>query len=412
MSTNNLFADSAVNLDLLRQRAFNLRWATLPADVIPLTAADPDFPIAAEIRAALQGYAEGGVLSYGPAEGLASFRETVARTLAERRGIACTAAQILPVSGAAHGMVVVAQHVLRPGDEAIIFDPVDFLFKKSVESAGGVAVLSQVDAATRAFDIAGIRRLITPRTRLIGVCNPHNPLGRVLRREELEALGQLAIEHDLLIMADEIWSDIIYPPHRHISMAALSPEIAQRTLTVFGFSKTFGLAGLRVGYVVAPSAAVCEALLETSQMRTTAYGVAPIAQVAAAVAYTSGWYWADAFIEHLTSMRDLAVAALNAIDGIWCREPEGTYLLFPNITATGLSSQAVCDYLLEHHKVAVVPGAAQWFGPGAEGHIRICFATSEQILRAGLERIGAGLRELVAAARVTQSQASTERDFQ
>ncbi len=400
MNPNDFFSDSAVDLDLLRQRAFNLRWATLPADVIPLTAADPDFAVAPEIRTALQAYAGGGVLSYGPAEGLASFRETVARTLAERRGIECSAAQILPVSGAAHGMFVVAQHVLRPGDEAIIFDPVDFLFKKSVESAGGVAVLCPVDAASRTFDIDRMRRLITPRTRLIGVCNPHNPLGRVLTRAELEAIGQLAIEHDLLIMADEIWSDIIFAPHRHISMAALGPEIAQRTLTVFGFSKTFGLAGLRVGYVVAPSATICEALLETSQMRTTAYGVAPLSQVAAAAAYTSCWYWADGFIAHLTRMRDIAVAALNAVEGVWCHEPEGTYLLFPNITATGLSSQAVCDYLLEHHKVAVVPGAAQWFGPGAEGHIRICFATSEQILRSGLERIAAGLSELVAAARL------------
>lgn len=394
MIASKLFADDQVDLDLLKQRAFNLRWATQPPDVIPLTAADPDFPVAAAIRRAIQEYADGGVLSYGPPEGLVDFRRAAARYLAEKHDADCSYRQILPTSGAAHAMFIAARYALEPGDEAIIFDPVDFLFRQSVDAAGGRVALSRVDRRTGAFDLDGLADLVTSRTRMICVCNPHNPLGRVMSREELEQIGELAVRYDLTIMADEIWSDVVFPPHRHLSLASLGPEIAERTLTVHGLSKGYGLAGLRIGFLVAPDPRAFDELLELSQMRTTAYGVTAVSQVAAQAAYERCGEWLEAFLEHLKRVRDYAARRLDAMPGIACGRPEGTYLLFPDITAFGRTSQEMADYLLREARVAVVPGAPQWFGPGAEGRLRICFSTSFGILREALDRIETALQRL------------------
>jgi aspartate/methionine/tyrosine aminotransferase len=318
----------------------------------------------------------------------------VARVMVERKGINCSPDVILPTDSAAAAMFLIARYACKPGDEAIIFDPVDFLFGQSVDVAGGKRVYCPVDKRTGTFDLDELRKLITPRTRMIGLCNPHNPVGRVMTREELLAIGELAVEHHLVIMADEIWSDIVYPPYEHVSIASLSPEIAERTISVFGFSKTFGLAGLRIGFLVAPSRHVYEELVEASLVRTTAAGVTTVSQVAAQAAYEQCWYWVESFVKHLEQVRDYAVERLNKMNGITCHKPQGTYVLFPDITELGLSSQETVDYLLARARVAVVPGIPRWLGPGAEGNIRICYSTSFGILTEALDRMEAALEAL------------------
>ncbi len=389
-----LFGDGAVRLDLLRERAFNLRWATVDPGVIPLTAADPDFPVARCIRDAIQAYAEGGVFSYGPPDGLPGFRDACARVQRERRGVVGTSPEhILPADSAASAMFVAARWALKPGDEALVFDPVDFLFGASVEAAGGVVVRSPVHAGTGTFDLDALAAAITPRTRLLTLCNPHNPVGRVLDRRELEFMAELALRHDLRILSDEVWGDVVYPPGVLTPIASLAPEVAARTIGVYGFSKTFGLAGLRVGFLAAPSKAVRDELLEVSRAPTTAFGVSTLSQVAATAAYNEGWPWFDDFLAHLQRMRDLAVRRLGAIPGLSMRAPDGTYVLFVNIEGLGLGNEAeVAALLLEKARVAVVPGMARWFGPGATGHIRLTFCTSEAILTEALDRIEAVLR--------------------
>jgi aspartate/methionine/tyrosine aminotransferase len=388
------FSNSSINMNALRSRAYNLRWATLPADVIPLTAADPDFQCAPEITEAIKAYADERVFSYGPGEGLPEFKEAIAKAMQQRRNLATDASLILPVDTAAQGMFVVARYCLQPGDEAIIFDPVDFLFKKSVEAANGTPVYFPIEVNTGAFDLEQLRSLITPRTKLFCLCNPHNPSGKVFTKEELLAIGQVAIEHDLWIMSDEIWSDIVFPGNTYYSIASLSADLAARTFTVYGLSKSFGLAGLRIGFIVTPSAVTYEGIVETSMVRTTAYGVSTLSQIAGQAAYEQCWYWVDDFVHHLTAMRDYTVARLNKMKGISCHVPQGCYLAFPDITGTGMSSTTLTDYLLKEAKVAVVPGAEKWFGPGAEGHIRICFSTSKAILEEALDRIEAALQKL------------------
>ena len=393
MVSDDWFRDENVRMDLLRERAFNMRWAQQPEGVLCLTAADSDFPVAPVITEALTEYVRSGVFSYGPAEGLPSFRRAVARMLTERRGVAAHEDRIIAADSAASAMFVVARFALQPGDEAIVFDPVDFLFKASTEAAGGTAVLSAIDKQTGRIDIDGIRKLIGPRTRMLGLCNPHNPLGLVLSEGDLRALGEIAVEHDLWIMNDEIWSDIVFEPATFTSMAALSPEIAARTITISGFSKNFGLSGLRIGYMAAPSDEVRERLLEVSAARTTAWGAATLSQVAAQAAYERGWPFFEAFLRHLTKVRDYAVARLNAMPGIRCRPPAGTYLLFPDVSAHGISSVEMAQYLLDEARVAIVPGAERWFGPGAAGHMRIAFPTSMGIVSEAMDRMEAALRK-------------------
>lgn len=388
------FSNDNINMNALRSRAYNLRWATLPEGTIPLTAADPDFQCAPEIAEAITAYANERVFSYGPGEGLPGFKTAIAKAMQERRNIVTDPSMVLPIDTAAQGMFVVARYCLQYGDEAIIFDPVDFLFKKSVEAAGGTPVYFPIDVATGNFNIEQLRSLITPRTKMLCLCNPHNPSGKVFTREGLLALGQVAIEHDLWIMSDEIWSDIVFPGASYHSIASLSPELAARTFTVYGLSKSFGLAGLRIGFIIAPSPYAYEGIVETAMVRTTAYGVSTLSQIAGQTAYEKCWYWVDAFVQHLTAMRNYTVDRLNTMKGVKCHMPQGCYLAFPDIRNTGLGSTALSEYLLREAKVAVVPGAEQWFGPGAAGHIRICFSTSQSILAEALDRIEIALQKI------------------
>jgi aspartate/methionine/tyrosine aminotransferase len=393
-TTSPLFRDQDVNLPVLRARAHNMRWATFPDGVIPLTAADPDFPTAPPIRDSLRTYADAGVFSYGPAEGLPELRDAIARTLTRRKGHAVTTSQIVVTDGAASALYLAARFALRPGDEAIVFDPGDFLFARSVEAAGARVVRCPLDPNNDAIVPDVVERLITRRTRMIAVCNPHNPTGHVPRRAELEAVAALAKKYDIWILSDEVWSDIVYAPLRHIPTASLDAETAARTLTIHGFSKSFGLAGLRIGYLVAPCPDAAETLLSASGASSTAYGASTLSQVAATAAYTSCWEWQEAFVAHLARMRGLAMDRLARIPGLSCREPEATFVLFPDARAFDMTSDALAQHLLEAARVAVVPGSARYFGPRAEGHLRLSFATSERILLEALDRIDHALRQL------------------
>lgn len=375
-----------IDQELLRQRAFNLRWATVDEDVIPLTAADPDFLIAPEIRTALKEYTSEGVVGYGPTEGFLGFRSAVAMKL-KTRGVDATAEQVLATDGAASALWAACRGVLSPGDEALTFDPVDFLLPHCSEQAGGVVVRCPLESDSGAIPEEAFSQLITDRTKAILVCNPHNPMGRVLRREELLRLGELAIEHDLVLINDEVWSDIILDDVEMISLPSLSPEISDRTITVSGFSKTYGLAGLRIGFIHSSNETLFQKILEMSGAPRTTFGASVLSQVAAEAAIRHCDLWLAGFLEHLRDMRKMAVPRLDALAGFSCRAPEGTYLLYPDIRQTGMTEQQLADRLLDEARVAVVPGLSEWFGPGARGHLRLSFATTEEILDEALGRI-------------------------
>ncbi|MBA3900707.1 MAG: pyridoxal phosphate-dependent aminotransferase [Bacteroidetes bacterium] len=382
-----MFQNSSINTDILKKRAFNLRWATVPAGVIPLTAADPDFPSAPEIAEAITDFTKERYWCYGPAEGLPEFKTSVAGYFQKKRNIPALPDHVFPVDSAAFGIYITCKAFLKPGDEAIIFDPVDFLFRYSIESVGGIAIPLPIPAGPQAVDFALLENLITNKTKLICLCNPLNPTGKVFTRVELQRIGEIAIKYNLLILSDEIWSDIVFEPATFTSIASLNEEIRNRTVTVTGFSKSYGLAGLRIGAVMASNPELYIKLIDASLHHSTIHGANLISQIAAVTAIEKCDYWLNDFVSHLQKMRDLCVRELNSIPGFNCISPDGCYVAFANITETGKTSKEMQELLLDKAKVSVVPGLKEWFGNGATGYIRLSFATSEEILQEALNRI-------------------------
>lgn len=389
-----MFDPNHVDLPVLRERAYNLRWATVPPEVIPLTAADPDFPCPRNITDAIQRFTAARYFSYSPAEGWPEFRESMADFFTRKRAFPASPGDILPVDSAAFGIYLTCKTFLSPGDEAIIFDPVDFLFRYSIESVGARAVSFPIPAATGIVDFQLLESSITARTKLICLCNPLNPTGKVFTKAELLTLGNLALKHNLLILSDEIWSDIVYAPYSFTSIASLDPAIRQSTITITGFSKSYGLAGLRIGAIAATHPPHWQKLFEASMHASTVHGVNILSQVAASAALRECGEWLRGFVSHLDAMRHLCVDSLNAIPGISCILPQGCYVAFADIRGTGLSSTGMRELLFHRAKVAVVPGLPQWFGPGADGYIRLSFATSENILQDALARIQSTIHTL------------------
>lgn len=382
-----MFENDSVNLKILKQRAYNLRWATVPEGVIPLTAADPDFPSAPEIAEAICDFTKDKYLCYGPPEGLPEFKKSLAYYFQTERNIPTTPELLFPVDSAAFGIYLTCNAFLKPGDEAIVFDPVDFLFRYSIETLGGVAVPFGIAPGTTTVDFEKMEKLITKKTRLICLCNPLNPTGKVFTKEELLNLGNIACKHNLVILSDEIWSDIVFTPHVFTSIASINTEIRNRTVTVTGFSKSYGLAGLRIGAVMASNTEHFKKLIEASLHNSTVHGANVIGQIAATTALNKCEYWLKDFLQHLQIMRDLCVTELNSVPGIKCIAPEGCYVAFADVKGTGKTSKEIQEILLNSAKVAVVPGLKEWFGQGAEGYIRISFATSKKILEDALSRI-------------------------
>lgn len=382
-----MFENESINFDILRKRAFNLRWASVPEGVIPLTAADPDFPCPPQITEAIQKFAAERYFSYGHPEGMSELKEATALFFTDKRKVSISPAHVLPVDSAAFGIQVVCKTYLKPGDEAIIFDPVDFLFRYCIEQAGARAITFPIPPGNTQIDIDALEACITSKTKLICLCNPLNPTGKVFSKQELEAIGALAVRHKLKILSDEIWSDIVFPPAVYTSVASLSEDISKHCIIVTGFSKSYGLAGLRIGLLAVSDDSTFRRLLENSLHNSTVHGANVLSQVAAATALNTCGDWLAAFVNHLHQMRDLCVSRLNALPGVTCHPPDGCYVAFANITQTGKSSAEVHQWLLNEARVAVVPGLAQWFGEGAEGYIRISFATSKTILESAFDRM-------------------------
>ncbi|MEM8894310.1 MAG: pyridoxal phosphate-dependent aminotransferase [Bacteroidota bacterium] len=378
---------NAVNLSILKERAYNHRWAEVPDGVIPLTAADPDLPCAPAISEAIIRYSKDRYFSYGPTEGLPKFKEAVAKSYLSKRNVNVAPANVMAVDTAAYGIYLTCKTLLTKGNEVIIFNPVDFLFRYGIEAAGAKAIPYAIPQSPGHVDKDKIEGLITPRCKLLCLCNPLNPTGKVFSPEELQIFVDLAEKHDLYILSDEIWSDIVFQPNVYTSIASLSEQVFNRTIIVNGFSKSYGLAGLRIGSLIAPTQALFERLLQTSRHDSTVHGANTLGQVAAIAALEDSQEWLQAFVMHLHEMRTLTVNRLNALPGITCQAPEGCYLTFPDVSGTGLSSVALQEKILKEGRVMIVPGLDRWFGDGAKNHCRISFATSAEILNEAFDRI-------------------------
>jgi len=380
------FSNDKVNLGALRKKAFNYRWATLDEGIIPLTAADPDFPVAEPIVKAIVDYSKDGYFSYGAPQGDQAFKEAIANWYYRKYQVATEPDFILPVNSAAYGLFCVAKLILKPGENAIIPNPVDFLFRKSIEYAGAEVRTAAVNKNTACFDLNELNELVDINTKAIFICNPNNPLGKSLPKEHLKELILFAEEKGLWIVSDEIWADIDFNKSVTSISSSNLPSYSKRII-VSGLSKNFGLASLRIGYVICPDASTFNELLQVSGHLSTAFGLSPIAQAAGTAAFNECEFWLDEFLIHLKKMQQLT---LNFIEQTGCfkpASPNATYLVFPELVNQTSETEVWVNQLKESSHVAIVPGGKNWFESASENHVRICFATSEAILNEAFDRM-------------------------
>ena len=379
----------SVDLSYLRTRAA-LKWGRWQDDVISLSVADLDFKAPEEIKTAVIRAAQEDRTPYGPYGGDPDVVEVVCDKLRRINRITATPDHVHMIPGTMFAIFMTCYYFLKPGDEAVICPgPVYPPFIHNVRNAQAVPVFNPLNFGNSlSLDLDDLKRRITPRTRMLMVSNPHNPTGRVFTRKELEGIAEIAQEHDLLIFTDELYEDMLFEGE-HLCIASLSPDLFRRTLTVFGFSKAFGIPGYRIAYLVTGGDFV--AALK-KRIHDVIVHTDTLAQAAAKAALTTGSPWISKLMAHLKAMRDYGAERLNRMPGVSCHVPQATPFLFPDISGLGMTAKELSEYLKEKAKVIVMDGAE--FGPPGEKYIRINFATSREVLKEGLDRIEAALKNL------------------
>ena len=378
-----------IDREFLHTRAA-LKWGPWDRDVISLSVADMDFPAPPEIKEAVIRAVNEDRTPYSAYGGDPDVLEAVCEKLNRVNRIPAEPDDVHMVPGTMFAIFLVCYYFLKSGDEALISPaPVYPPFIHNVHNAGAVPVFNPLDFRNGAgVDLDDLKARITPRTRLLMVCNPHNPTGRVLTLEELEGIARVAQEHDLLIFADELYEDMLFEGN-HISMASLSRDLYERTITVFGFSKAFGIPGYRIAYITTKNKGTKDLKRRIHDMVVHAD---TLAQAAAGAALTSGKAWLSGFMSHLKEVRDYGLERLSKMPGVWCPKPQATPFLFPNISSFAMTSREMCEYLRDEAKVIVMDGAE--FGPPGEGFIRINFATAHSVLQEAMDRVEGALARL------------------
>jgi aspartate aminotransferase len=354
-------------------------------DVCGFGAGEPDFDTPEFIKQACVQALSEGKTKYAPAPGIPALREALAEKYRNQNGVdGVTAAQCIVSPGGKYSCYLAILAVISPGDEVIIPAPFWVSYPEMVKLAGGVPKMvfaGQEDG----FKISPeqLREAITPKTRLVIINSPSNPTGAIYSAAELQALVEVALEAGIYIMSDEIYEYLLYDGVEHVSPASFSKEAADSVITVAGFSKTFSMTGWRLGTLMAPPAiakAVASLQSQTSSNATTfaQYG---------ALAAMENWDQSLAAISGMLKVFDRRrlrlLEGLQAIEGIECARAQGAFYLFPRIEKLGLSAADFAARILEEEKVAVVPGE----GFGAPGYMRLSYATSDDVIEKGLERL-------------------------
>jgi aspartate aminotransferase len=353
-------------------------------DVCGLAAGEPDFDTPDHIKEACIAALRAGKTKYSPTPGIPPLRQAIADRYKAEYGLEVAPAQVVLSPGGKFSCYLGVLAVCSPGDEVIIPAPYWVSYPEMVKLAGAVPKFVLADDST-GFRLtpAMLEAAITPRTRMLFLNSPSNPTGAVYSREELAAIVAVAMKHGLYLLSDEMYEHLIYDGAKPTCVATLGKDVECRTITVAGFSKTYAMTGWRISTAVAPKP-IATAMIELqSQMSSN---VNTFSQYGALAALTEKDKTAAALsmmLEAFDRRRKLLHAGLTSIPGITCQLAEGAFYLFPNISSLGLSSLEFSDRLLETEKVAVVPGS----GFGAEGFMRVSYATSDEILKKGIERL-------------------------
>jgi aspartate aminotransferase len=365
-------------------------------DVVSFGAGEPDFDTPAHIKdAARAALDRGGVGKYTEVGGILPLRRAIAAELAGVHRMVIEPDQVLVSNGAKHSLYNLFMALIDPGDEVLIPAPYWVSYPDMVMLAGGRPVILETSAADDfAVTAAQVAAACSPRTRAIVLNNPSNPTGAVYTRAQIEALAQVVVEKDLLVVSDDIYRQLVYGDGEYVSIAAVSPEVAARTILVDGVSKTYAMTGWRIGYTAGPLPLI-KAMAKIQGQSTS--NPTHISQVAALAALTGPQECVGEMRAAFDERRVEMVRLLRAIPGVSCREPKGAFYAFPDLSAfVGKKSPEgsildddvqLCDWLVEVGKVAIVPGS----GFGAPGFVRLSYACSMASIQDGVGRLARAL---------------------
>jgi aspartate aminotransferase len=366
-------------------------------DVIDFASGEPDFDTPEPVKAAAEAAIRVGFTKYTPSSGIDELRSAIADKLKAEQGLHYDKSQILVSCGAKHSLYNVAEALLEAGDELIIPVPFWVSYQDQTLLNDATAVLLQTreeDGYTISQE--ALEAIITPRTKAIMVNSPCNPTGATYDRKTLEGIAAVALRHDLIIISDEIYEKVLYDGIQHVSIAALSPEVAARTVVINGVSKAYAMTGWRIGYAAGPKALLTA--MANIQSQSTS-NPCSISQKAAVAALRLGNPFTKMMVSEFDRRRRVMVDRLNKMPGVTCRMPTGAFYAFPNVSGLLsrrwkdrpiISAAELATYLLNEAQVAVVPGEP--FGSGF--HVRLSYATSLEAIERGLTRIEAAIDRL------------------
>ena len=388
MTSKNFIADHVRDIPRSGIRDFFEIVQTMQ-DVISLGIGEPDFHTPWRIREAAIYSLERGHTGYTSTLGLPRLRERISQYVHKHFRIGYDpASEIIVTVGVSEAIDLALRAVLNPGDEVLYHEPCYVSYSPSVVLAHGVPVAVPTHGVDN-FRLTAeeLARKITPKSKVLMMNFPCNPTGATQTREELEQIARLCIEHNLVVLTDEIYSELTYDGAEHLSIAAL-PGMRERCIFLHGFSKAFAMTGFRVGYACAP-AQLTEAMMKVHQYAILCANT--MAQDAAIEALESGANDVAMMRKEYEARRNFIVTSFNEM-GLPCFQPLGAFYVFPDIRSAGLTSREFSLGLLEKKKVACVPGPA--FGPSGEGHIRCSYATSLAQIKIAMERMAEFVAEL------------------
>lgn len=363
------------------------RAAAQVEDLSNLGIGEPDFNTEPDIVDAAAKAGKEGFTHYPPLPGFLDLRQEICSWWDKKYGLKAVPEEVFVTTGGIQSPFLLFQAILDPGDEVIVTEPCFVAYFQQVEYNGGKVVSVPCTEANgfvpRAEDI---EKSITPRTRAIMLNSPCNPTGAVIGRAEMERIADLAVEHDLFVVSDEIYESILFEGE-HVPIATL-PGMKERTMTVGGFSKSHAMTGWRIGYAIAPKEIL--GLMQVLSI-VQSFGVNALAQKAALYALKTQEEKVQQRREIFRERVMYAAKRLNAMPGVTCLKPGGSFYLFPNISGTGMNSEEFTFWLLEKARVAVIPGIS--FGESGEGYVRVSCALSMPELEKAMDRMETALKQ-------------------
>lgn len=348
----------------------------------------PDFTTPKHILDAAQASIQRGETFYAPNTGILPLREAISDSY-RKRGLSYKPNEILIGSGAISVLLLAATAVLDIGDEMIISDPCYACYDSLAIQLGAVPVRVRVTEENGfMFDPEAVRAAITDKTKVLLLNSPSNPTGGVATRENLEALAKLCVEKDIYVITDEIYRELMWTEEPYTSITEF-PGMRERTMIIDGFSKTYAMTGLRLGYAAGPKDVIVKM---TQLLENVLSSVFTAVQWAGVAALTGSQDCVKEMMDLYRHRRRLLLDGINSIEGISCKDPKGAFYLFANIQSTGLDSRTFATKLLEQEKMLVIPGVG--FGPGGEGFVRFCYATNDENIHDGVERLNRFMKTL------------------